>query len=184
MQWRGMRRVSAFAAIGIVLGGLMLLLAGCGHQAPQIPSQRKSNAPTVDSAQLALLQLNQQLAESADEAVWQAVQAQPESYALYEGNVWACILDAGDTDSPAPREGEEQVVRMRVSTLDGRLLEDSEGTYRIGKQELPKAIDANISEWHHGARVKIYAPWYAAFGITGTHAVPPYENVIIEIDIR
>lgn len=169
---------------GLVLSGLAVLFAACGHQAPQIPSQRKSSAPTVDSTQLALLQLNQQLAESADEAVWQAVQAQEEAYAMYEGNVWARVLETGDTDSPTLRAGEECTVRMRVSTLDGQLLEDSEGTYRIGKQEMPKAIDENYHEWHHRAKIKLFAPWYSAFGITGTHAVPPYENVIIEIEIK
>jgi FKBP-type peptidyl-prolyl cis-trans isomerase len=27
-------------------------------------------------------------------------------------------------------------------------------------------------------------PWYAAYGIQGTDEIPPYENLIIEIDIK
>ena len=83
-----------------------------------------------------------------------------------------------------PRMEEECTVHLKVFALDGRMLEDSEGTYCIGKMELPAAVDTNIREWHHGCRVKMYAPWYSAYGIRGTRNIPPYENVLIEIELR
>ena len=167
-----------------VILGLVVLLVGCGPQAPQIPSQRKSQAPQVDSAQLALMELNRQLAQAADEQLAALVQAQPETYALYENNTWCTLLELGDTDGPTPKPGEEWSLHMRTYSLSGKLYTDSEGTYRVGKQELPPAIDNNIFEWHHGTRVRLFAPWYSAYGLKGTDAIPPYENVMIELELK
>jgi hypothetical protein len=73
---------------------------------------------------------------------------------------------------------------MTVYSLSGKQYTDSDITVRIGKYELPAAVDENITEWHHGAHVRMFAPWYAAYGIQGTDYIPPYENVIIELNIR
>ena len=56
--------------------------------------------------------------------------------------------------------------------------------YRIGKKELPQAVEENIGELHHGAQARLLAPWYTAFGLRGTDRIPPYENVIIDIELR
>ena len=162
----------------------VLLLVGCGPKAPQIPSQRKGQAPQVDSAQLALMELNRQLAQTADEQLAVLVQAQPETYALYENNSWCTLLEVGDTDRETPKPGEEWSLHVRVYSLSGKLYLDSEGTYHVGKLELPPAVDSNIFEWHHGARLRIFAPWYSAYGITGTDIIPPYENVMIELELK
>ena len=73
---------------------------------------------------------------------------------------------------------------MKVCDLNGHLLQDSEGTYTIGKYELPVAVDLNIGEWHQGTRIKMFAPWYSAFGMQGTKEIPPYENVMIELELK
>ena len=86
---------------------LVGLFAACTHQAPQRPSQRKSEVPQPDSAQLALMELNQQLALAADRQLAQIVQAQETSYALYEDNVWMAIQDRGEEDSPSPQPEQE-----------------------------------------------------------------------------
>lgn len=161
-----------------------MLIPGCTPQSPQRPSQRKATAPQVDSTQLALLELNQQLAEAADKQLTLLAQKQDPPYALYEGNAWGILLDPGDTDGPSPKPNEEWTIHMRVLSLDQTVLLDSEGTYRIGKYELPQAIDANITEWHHGTRVRMLVPWYTAFGMQGKDRIPAYENVIIEIEIK
>jgi len=160
---------------------IALLLTACGRQSPQRPSQRKGESVQTDTAQLALMSLNQQLAESADEQLYRWVQTQTESYALYEHGTWGTILRAGEKPI---QPGEECTVHMRVCNLDGKPYCDVEQTAHVDKYELPTAIDANITEWTHGASLKIAAPWYAAYGIKGTAQVPPYENVIIELDIR
>jgi len=160
-----------------------LLLIGCGHQAPQRPSQRKSQTPQADSTQLALMGLNQQLTEAADGQLYHWAQAQPEAYAQYERGVWAIVQQAGDSGQPI-HAGDECTLHMRIYSLTGHLFCDMERTARAGKYELPAAIDENITEWHHGAHIRMAAPWYAAYGIKGTADIPPYENVIIELEIR
>lgn len=172
-----------FGKTRLIIAGC-LLLACCTHQAPQRPSQRKGEEPKVDSAQLALLELNRQMAIAADQQLAQLVQAQDEPYALCESNVWMTILERGDEEAGTPAPGEDWRVAMRVYDLKGRLLVDTEGTYRIGKRELPEGVEANIGELHRGGKAQMYVPWYAAYGITGTEDIAPYENVIIEIELR
>lgn len=167
-----------------VIGLTALLLASCGGQAPQRPSQRMGQAPQVDSAQLALMEMNMRLAEAADQQVLQAVQAQEESYALYEGQVWMHIIEQGDTQRDNLKNGDLCSVHMQVYTLDEQLLVDSEGSYHIGKSELPRGVDANIPELYPGAKVRMYIPWYMAYGLQGTEHIPPYENVIIDLELK
>ena len=160
-----------------------MLLVSCGHQAPQRPSQRKGAAPQVDSTALALLEMNQRLTEQADQQILLMAQAQEPPYALYEHGTWARVLHVGDTQRPVVR-GEQCSLHLRVYSLSGTLYVDSQMTVPIGKYELPAAVDENITEWHRGARVQLLAPWYAAYGIHGSEHVPPYENVIIELEIN
>ena len=161
-----------------------LLLIGCGGRGPQRPSQRMGSAPQPDSAQLALLELNQQLALTADKQLMQTAQASGEAYALYEGNTWICFLQRGDVDSPAPQANEEWQIHLSVYSLDKRLLTDSEHSYTFGRHELPAAVESNQSEWRHGTQARMLVPWYSGYGIRGTDAIAPYENIIIEIELR
>ncbi len=168
----------------LFIGVMALLMVGCSPQAPQRPSRRMGQAPQADSAQLALLALNQQLTETADEALYRLAQAQDEPYALYENGTWVLLQDTGDAAQGPIREGEECTVHMRIYSLEGRLYSDIEQTAHAGKYEFPAAVDANIGEWNHGTKAKLLAPWYAAYGIKGTDVIPPYENVIIEIELK
>ena len=167
-----------------LIGCLMMSAAGCGRQTPQIPSQRKREAPKPDTVQTGLLELNQQLAKSADEQVRFAVQKEALQYMLCEAGTWMTIIDGGDEKSVTPHDNESWIIRMRVSDLAGQLLADTEQSYLIGKHELPMAVDKNIRMLHHRSKARLLAPWYSSYGITGTKEVPPYENVIIEIELR
>lgn len=168
----------------ILLPCFGLLFCSCGHQVPQRPSQRKGQEVQVDSTALALMELNQQLAMSADKQLAAFVKTQEETYAFYDANTWVTILNHGDENSAMPKSGEEWVIRMHTYDLEGNLLLDSEGTYCIGKQELPLAVEANIHEWHRGAKIRLVAPWYAAYGLKGTKEIPPYENIIIDLELK
>lgn len=130
------------------------------------------------------MELNRQLAKAADRIILEIAQAQKEQYALYDGSAWVHLYNAGDETQDAPRHGSVCTVYMRIYNLNGQLLEDSEGTYTVGKYELPTCIEQNIRELHPGARVRMYAPWYTAFGAQGTAHVPPYENVMIDLELR
>lgn len=174
-------KVERFKLIGLVVA---MLLVGCSKQAPQIPSQRKSAVPKTDTAALTLLTLNQRLAITADEQVRQLAIAQEVPYALYEAGAWMTVIDKGDTGSASPKAEEEWWMHLRIYDLNGQLLLDTQGSYTIGRQELPEAIEANIGELHRHCQVRMIAPWYTAYGMSGTTEVPPYENVIIEIELQ
>lgn len=170
---------------GIVIGGLVLLLTGCGgKQAPQIPSQRKAQAAKTDVEKEQIMHLNQQLAETVGAELERWVQAQEEEYELWDANTWVTVLEPGDTSSETPKEGEKQVLAMRIYTLNGELLAATEQPYRIGKQELPQAVDKNVRRMHKSCKARMVAPWYSAYGVTGTVEVPPYENIVIEIELK
>ena len=170
---------------GIVIGWLVLLLAGCGgKQAPQIPSQRKGQAVKQDVEKEQIMQLNQQLAETVGAELERWVQAQTEEYALWEVNTWVTVLEAGDTYSETPKEGEKCVLTMRIYSFSGELLAETEQSYRVGKQELPQGVDKNVRRLHKGSKARMVVPWYSAYGVTGTADVPPYENVVIEIELK
>ena len=162
----------------------LLIVVGCNTRGPQRPSQWLGREPEPDSADLALMELNRQMALSADDQLLQLVQAQEEQYALYDGGVWVHQIDGGDTEAEPVHMGEVCTFRIKTYNIDGRLLTDMEQTYAVGKFEMPIGVERNISNWHHGARLRMYVPWYSAYGMKGTDHVPPYENVILEIDIR
>lgn len=167
---------------GLIVGLVAMLLYSCSGVAPQRPSQRKGQTPETDSTRLAIMEMNLQLAKAADRAVLGASQAQDEQYALYDGSAWMHIYSKGDETQQAAHNGSLCTLHMRIYTLDGRLLEDSEGTYTVGKYELPNCIEQNLHELRPGAHVRIYAPFYTAFGAQGTAHIPPYENVMIDLD--
>ena len=160
----------------------MVLLAACSQTAPQRPSQRKSEAPQPDSTQMALLELNQHLTEEADRQLASIARSEDIPYALYERGTWAAIIRQGEGETVQPKE--ECTLHIRSLSLSGTLYADTEQTVRIGAQQLPPAIEENITEWRHGAQVILLAPWYAAYGIKGTEHIPPYENIRIELTIQ
>jgi len=179
------RRVKGTKVFIVLLAGMMV---GCnGPTGPQRPSQIKGGERREargENESLALLELNQQLCASADESLRSIVQQEEQPYALYEGGVWATIIERGDIERGAPKLGEECTVHMRVRSLEGMLYSDEETTATVGKYVWPTAVDRNITEWNHGAKIQLYAPWYVAYGVAGKDPIPPYENVIIELEIE
>ena len=165
--------------------GVALLLTACSKpQPPQRPSHRMGDPIGVDSAQLALMEMNAQMAHAADAELTRLAQQQEEPYALYHTNTWVHIFARGNENLPAPEDGEEWLVHMRIFDVKEHLLLDTEQTFRIGKRELPLGVDANIKELHPGGKARLLVPWYSAYGIQGTTEIAPYENLIIEIELR
>ena len=177
-----MKHISRY--IGIIVGFVLMAVCSCGRIGPQQPSQRKGEAPKTDSTTLAVLELNKQLAIAADQQLTQLAQEMEEPFALYEANTWMAILDKGDIYGPFPSTNEYNLIHMRIYDLEGHLLLDSEGSYRICRHELPPCMDMNIRHLHKGAKAKLLAPWYQAYGLQGTEHIPPYTNVIIEIELK
>jgi hypothetical protein len=125
---------------------------------------------------------NQGMTESADEQLASIAQADSLPFALYERGTWCAILSPGEGETV--QRGEECSLHIRTYSLSGKLYTDFVQTALIGAWKLPAAIEENITEWHHGARLVLLSPWYAAYGIQGTEHIPPYENLRIEITIQ
>ena len=171
--------------VHIIIAVMAVLLMACHRTAPQRPSQRlNGSAPEADSASLAILTLNQKLAMSADDQLLNLMQAQEEQYALYESNTWMTILDRGDETEPTPQLNEEWTIRMKIYTLEKELLVDTEQSYTIGKEELPEGVENKLGYLHRYGKARLLVPWYSAYGVTGTKEVEPYENLIIEIELK
>ena len=161
------------------------LLVGCGGKGPQRPTYKSGQVPEEDSAAQALMEMNQRMAKEADQALLRYVEAQDEQFALMAiSNAWMRIAEHGDSDSPSPKEDELWRMHVRTKDLRGRLLLDEEREYRIGRNELPICAEIHCNERHHGDHIILLAPWYAAYGMHGNDAVPPYTNVIIDIEIK
>ncbi len=171
--------------IGLVGAALVCsLLVACGKVAPQRPSQRSGEKPKEDSTTLALMEMNQRMAIEADKQVSAYAQEKEETYSLMDiSNTWLFVLEKGEGDT-APKEGEQWEMHICTRTLQGKLLCDVEQTYAIGKGELLPCIDIATDELRHGERLIMVAPWYAAYGMHGNETVPPYTNVILEIEIK
>ncbi len=175
----GMKKIQAI----IIL--VCSLLVGCGGKGPQRPTYKSGQPPQEDTAALALMELNRRMAKEADQTLLRYVEAQNEQYALMAiSNAWMRIAKHGNTDSPSPKEDELWYMHIRTKDLQGKLLLDEEREYRIGRNQLPVCAEIHCNEWHHGDRIILLAPWYSAYGMHGNEAVPPYTNVIIDIDIK
>jgi len=169
-----------------LIGILVLALTACGGPNPQRPSTRLGKGATVeaDSAQLALMEYNARMVEAADKELMTLAQTREGEYAVYDTGTWMRIDDPGDLDAEAVSRGDRRTVAMRVYDLKGQLLIDSHREYTIGQMEMPFGIDMNVRHLHPGARVRMLMPWYAAFGMQGNDYVPPYTNVIIDLEIQ
>lgn len=168
-----------------VLCALVMVACRQKSKGPQKPSRWMGKEIAVDSTQLALLEFNQKMVVAADKLLTEKAQQAEEEYALYENNTWIYFLQRGNEADSVPMRGDKWTIRMLVYSLEtGQLFIDVLREFQIGKGELPIAVDNNITEFAHGARARMLVPWYAAYGIQGTDEIPPYENLIIEIDIK
>ena len=163
------------------------LLIGCGGRGPQRPSQRSGSVKTEDSTVIAMVELNQRLAMAADDAVLRYVSEKEDITHFAQmpfSNAWVRIIDKGDETRETPKKDEVWTIHIKTYSLEGKMLIDSEQAYRIGRNELPMCVELIITEWHHGTKAIMVAPWYAAYGMLGTAEIGAYENVLLEITVR
>lgn len=161
-----------------------LLLAGCHHTQPQRPTQRNGqHTVAVDSSTIKLLELNRQMADAADHALVQMLDSL-DGYNQLPCGAWVRyerLSDECDTLTPKPEETWTVIMQMR--TLSGDLLTDEQKTVAIHKRELPEAVEEAIETMHNRDKAYILAPWYAAYGVSGTQTIEPYTNVQINLQL-
>lgn len=85
--------------------------------------------------------------------------------------------------------GDEVLIHMIQRTLDGRELQnsytiDEPMLYIIGGDGGLAAMDQGLKDMREGEKVRVYAPYFLAFGEAGLPPqVPPFTNMIFEMEL-
>ena len=172
---------SGLTAIAVFV--IALALTACTI-APQRPSQRSDETPVPDSALMMQVEAHRMLAQAADAQLVEYIRLHPGHWFAQEDGSW--VLDPNPDPFPhrAREIGEQSVaLHMVVKDLQGNLLLDEQKEYRLGHCELPEAVENTLHSTLSTLNLIILAPYYVAFGSQGTDAIPPYTNVIIEIEL-
>lgn len=162
-----------------------LTLSGCIRQqtpAPQKPhilgKDQASSDPTLD----AIRRMNHEMAMAADQEVQDYVRLQPQPFEQQEGGYWFCLSGAPGQGNTIQRQESCQVI-LRICSLDGTELTQTEGQYAVEQDHLPQAIRHAMTRMRHGESATLVCPYYTAYGATGNARIPAYENVIIYIEL-
>ncbi len=157
------------------------LLAGCTQpRQPQRPSYRSGQVPRQDTTLLTLIAINERLADEADRQVSAYIREHAIDAYRLECGAWQVRKEMAHTDALL----KEFPLTMTVFGLDGTLLAQEDHVVRPNTEHLPMAVDEVLWTMQRGETTTLICPWYAAYGTTGTTAVPAYTNCIIEIQIN
>ena len=171
--------LSARSAVFIIA----LIMTACTI-APQRPSQRSGQSAEPDSAMLAMVEMNQQLAEAADRELLSYMRNHPGRWFEQEDGSWC----EPDTIPLNYAYSPTRPIRLHLITrdLNGNLLSDVQGEYQLGKCQLPQAVENYITIHYPQSTIhfKVLAPYYVAYGSRGMETIPPYTNVMIEVKVQ
>ena len=164
----------------LVMGYGLLVMVGCTQQ-PQ-PVRRLSEKQAPDSALMAQMAFNMQMASAADKACSEWVKNDSTSYALDEFGFWysKTINLYADT----LQAGETVTIHLQMAELNGQMQADIEDVFTVGSGDLPVAINRSLKQMSRGEQMRIVAPWYTAYGTEGTNIIKPYTNLIITLTIN
>jgi len=126
---------------------------------------------------MAQMRFNMHMADAADRACQQAVNADTLRYTLDDFGFWYAktLRTSGDT----LRAGQQLTIHLIMSELDGNTIADVQDIFTIGSGDLPVAINRSLTQMCMGEQMTIIAPWYTAYGIEGTSLIKPYTNLRI-----
>ena len=164
----------------LVMGYGLLVMVGCTQQ-PQ-PVRRLSEKQEVDSALMAQMTFNMQMASAADQACSEWVKQDSVAYALDEFGFWynktinlyADSLHAGETVG----------IHLQMAELNGQMVADIEDRFTVGSGDLPVAINRSLKQMTKGEQMRIVSQWYTAYGTEGTKLIKPYTNLVITLTIN
>ncbi len=162
---------------------LLVAMTACSI-APQRPSQRSGQATEPDSVTLAMVELNQQLAEAADRELINYIRNHAGRWFEQEDGSWC----EPDTIPLNYAYSPERPIALHLITrdLNDKMLSDVQGHYQLGKCQLPMAVENFITLNYQRSTInfKVLAPYYAAYGSQGTEQIPPFTNVLIEVKVQ
>ena len=163
----------------LVMGYGLLVMVGCTQQ-PQ-PVRRLSEKQEPDSALMAQMAFNMQMASAADKACSEWVKNDSTTYVLDEFGFW--YTKTTNLYTHTLQAGETVTIHLQIAELNGRRLADIKDMFTVGSDDLPIAINRSLKQMSKGEQMRIVAPWYTAYGIEGTALIKPYSNIIITLTI-
>jgi hypothetical protein len=155
------------------------LLAGCTQQPQQV--RRLSDKQAPDSALMAQMAFNMQMASDADQACSDWVKKDSATYVLDEFGFWYSKTIKQQTE--LLQTGEAISIHLLMAELNGLILADIEDVFAVDSGDLPTAINRSLRQMRRGEQMRIVAPWYTAYGIEGTNIIKPYTNLVITLTI-
>ena len=172
-----MRRLGEKAIRLLVIGYGLWAMVGCTQQPQAV--RRLSDKQEVDSALMAQMTFNMQMADAADRECSQWVKQDSAQYAMDEFGFWYTKTQKRDNDTL--QEGEKVLIRIKMHELGGDMLADIEDYVTVGSSDWPLVITRSLKLMSRGEEMRIVAPWYAAYGAEGTTLIKPYSNIIITL---
>ena len=156
------------------------LMIGCQTEPQKVRRMSEKNTP--DSAVMAQLKFNMQMASAADNACITLVQADSLQYAADDFGFWYTKTINLYADSLT--RGEMVALHLQMMELDGTLLADVKDHFTVGTSDLPLVVNRCLKQMSRGEEMRIIAPWYTAYGAEGTALIKPYTNLIIVLKIE
>lgn len=172
-----------YQAIRLLAMGYALLAMGLLVSCTQQPQQvrRLHDQQESDSAMMAQLTFNMQMASAADNACSAWVKNDSNRYALDEFGFWYSKTINLYADSL--QQGDAVLLHLQMEELNGPMVADITDYFTVGSGDLPVAINRCLRQMSPGEQMQIVAPWYTAYGIEGTTLIKPYTNLIITLTI-
>ncbi len=169
---------NAFFYISVLIG-IALVFGACHRVKPQSPSNRRQAKDSID---IAVLELNRQLAISADRQLTEMQKANPQDYALHEFGFWFRKRVA--TNADYYKTHDKVNVHVTVFTLDSVQVADLQEEVVVGGQNELRCLNLVLPMMGAGETIEVLAPWYQAYGPQGNDFAEPYENLrlIIQTD--
>jgi len=152
---------------------------GCTQQPQQV--RRLSDKQAPDSALMAQMAFNMQMASDADKACSDWVKQDSAAYVLDEFGFWYSKTIKQPTE--LLQTGEAISIHLLMAELNGQILADIEDVFAVDSGDLPTAINRCLRQMRRGEQMRIVAPWYTAYGIEGTNIIKPYTNLVITLTI-
>lgn len=147
----------------------------------EIKPQGIANTVETDTVAQNLLYTNQLLVEQTnrDVALW--VKHSGTNFALHEYGFWYRWLKRTEREELQPEQ--KVTLHYQVLLLDSTKCMDIIKDIRVGKKEVPNAIDHALRLMNEGEQMEIISPWYCAYGQKGEEYVQPYTNVRFIIEL-
>ena len=175
-----MRRLGDKVIRRLGIGFGLLVMVGCTQQ-PQ-PVRRMSEKQEVDSALMAQMAFNMQMASAADQACSRWVKNDSVAYVMDEFGFW--YTKTVKLYAETLQAGEQVLLHLQMAELAGPLLADVAEEFTVGSGDLPVAINRSLKQMSRGEQMRIVAPWYTAYGTEGTTLIKPYTNLVITLTIK